>query len=529
MREIENDGICPYCGDASKNLFDPSCIKAGLTLQNRYLVGEYVDKNSEGIGYIGYDMLEESVIYIREFMPKKFCTRMKDGIKIEIIPSCQKFYQNYLERFLNMARSIARFRDLASINPLYDIFEENNTVYYVTDFVRGRSLEDFMKKKSRGMSWDEARQLFMPLLSALEVMHGAGLMHLGIAPKNLIITSDGRLKLCGFSIPEVRQSNAIIEPELFDGYSAPEQYVIREKITESTDVYGFCACLMFALTGKKLTAATKRALNSRVMASNKMVLKDVSPKVVTAISDGLNMLMDERTKSFDDLRKELSSIKELVNEDIGQRNVKNVSRRKFYVITGCCFFVVAISVAVAIFCVSNGTKRSEADPVDSSSSFVDSTTTEKASAEKSQAQVVVPDLSGVTLKDAQKAAASNGDYEVLLSEEEFSDVIVAGRIISQLPAAGTQIKRGSVVVVNVSKGQKMRSLPEIKGLTISAASSKISSSGLVPKKEEAFSDTVPKGLIVGYKEHKVGDVLEYGTEVTIIVSKGKDADELVRK
>ena len=139
----------------------------------------------------------------------------------------------------------------------------------------------------------------------------------------------------------------------------------------------------------------------------------------------------------------------------------------------------------------------------------------------SQTKVQVPDLVGKDYKTIKSKPSS--EYQVLLSSEEFSESVNEGIIISQVPGASEQMDQGSAILVTVSKGKKMRKLPEITGLTISDASQKVTSAGFVPIQKQEYSDTVPSGAVIGYDGHNAEDMAEYGSEISILVSKGKQA------
>ena len=83
--------------------------------------------------------------------------------------------------------------------------------------------------------------------------------------------------------------------------------------------------------------------------------------------------------------------------------------------------------------------------------------------------------------------------------------------------------KGSIIAVVVSKGPSVRELPAIKNLSLSDASVAVTEAGFIPRKsEEAFSDEVPAGSVIGYKRYEEGDMMEYGTIIEIVVSKGPD-------
>lgn len=80
---------------------------------------------------------------------------------------------------------------------------------------------------------------------------------------------------------------------------------------------------------------------------------------------------------------------------------------------------------------------------------------------------------------------------------------------------------GSTIAVNVSKGPQKQIVPDVTGKTLSEASQAITNAKLVPVQTSEYNDDYAQGIVIGYKNCEEGDLLDYGTEVIIIVSKGK--------
>ena len=117
-------------------------------------------------------------------------------------------------------------------------------------------------------------------------------------------------------------------------------------------------------------------------------------------------------------------------------------------------------------------------------------------------------------------SSQSSNYQVLLSSKQFSDTVPEGRIISQSPEPNTKIAKGTAIVVVVSQGMSVRTLPDIKGKTLAEASQAVTSAGLIPTKIDDFSQTVPQGYAIGYKDAHPGSKLNFGSQVVIVISKG---------
>ena len=190
--------------------------------------------------------------------------------------------------------------------PIYDIFQQNHTAYVISEWTEHITLAEYVERSGGRLEWNAARALFMPVLSGLSDLYQAGVRHLGLSPDNLIITQSGKMKLWGFCVRSVRQTGTQLEPELFRGCAAVEQYSEPNKISQATDVYGFTAVLFYALTGELPQEAVKRRNDGRLLIPTN-ILKQIPPHIVTALANGLQVEPDRRTQTFERLRAELSA------------------------------------------------------------------------------------------------------------------------------------------------------------------------------------------------------------------------------
>ena len=537
MEDISGNIICPHCGHDQRVEVDDGRIKPRTLLQEKYLVGEKVDQNGEGIGYIGYDIYQNSIIYIKEFFPQNLCQRSEDGINVTIQSKVQSYFDKYKDEFLLTARSFAKLKELSVIVSAYDIFKEGNTAYYVCEWINGINLIEYINKQGGYITWQDARPLFMPLLSTLGSLHKYGILHLGINPENLIITFDNKIKLIGFSMKSIRKKNSVLSPELYSGYSAIEQYVLNKPISEKTDIYSFAACLFFAISGEAPNNAMQRKKDAQLLISEN-IIKNTPKNIIKALAHSLKIDPDDRPSSFEELRLELSPViinkpeEDNMKTDNGQTLDKSFSKtenkedtennKKLIWIAIPCIIAILALIAFGFFWMYKNANKNINQSLDSNSSEIVSSDSSTNSSETTKAsnQIVVPNIIGVDFKEAQRIANDQKLYELIQSGESFSDSAPAGVIISQSPPSGEQVKKGSVIDVEVSKGPKMRTLPAISNLSLSEASDKIASIGLIPIKVESESDKVGKGFIIGYKDNKPGDKVEYGKQVGIVVSKG---------
>ena len=130
----------------------------------------------------------------------------------------------------------------------------------------------------------------------------------------------------------------------------------------------------------------------------------------------------------------------------------------------------------------------------------------------------VPDLSGMTLDEARRTLEKAGLALKGQVEEEESDSVPAGQIISQNPAAGSQISKGTEIAVTVSTGKKQVRVPDVKGLSLDEARSTLESMGL--RLEPNYIDShEPENRVLAVEG--TGSEVDEGSSVTVTISNGR--------
>lgn len=541
MSDMQGKDICPVCGHMKNEPQEKGALPYGTVLQNRYAVGRALRSNGEGVTYIGIDHVLNIRIELREYYPASLAERDADGKRVRILGGSEFFYQENLTEFLRYSREIAHMRELSSIVQIYDIFEENNAAYTVSEWNDSITLRYFVQRSGGNIGWNAARQLFMPVLSSLSVLHAHSILHLGISPDTLLIMRDGKMRLGGFSIAAVRQMDTDFPPELVPGCAAIEQYIMGDTPSEATDVYGFAASLFYALTGSLPPEAPRRRMDARLMIPN-AIMHSIPPYVVSSLANALQVPPEKRTPTFERLREEIAAVPAVTAAIESSQKIekavpaappaaeKEQKKKKevsgFVWVISSCLVMLVIFVAIAIVWMNrNGAQTPQAAPtsVSQTASQVGSQFS-SGGASSALDQVTVPNLVGQDyqkLASAESSASSGSDYQLLQADKpQFSDTYAEGKIISQDPKPGTKMSRGSNIVVVVSQGPALRTLPPIAGQSLNQAAAAVTAVGLVPTKADAYSSTVTKGTVIGYKDVTAGSQMAYGSKVTILVSDG---------
>jgi serine/threonine-protein kinase len=166
---------------------------------------------------------------------------MRNGNNVTVsVPDNHDSYESQKEKFKKEA---IRLRNLHNkhIVRVHDLFEENGTVYYVMDFIDGRSLADVLKQQGP-MSEAEARKMLEQLLLILDAVRRQGLTHMDIKPSNILMEQGRNVRLMDLGIADVTDtvnsatSGMMGTPK----YAAPEQFSSAEakpQLTAATDIY----------------------------------------------------------------------------------------------------------------------------------------------------------------------------------------------------------------------------------------------------------------------------------------------------
>lgn len=234
-------------------------IRTGNQLQNgKYRIESILGQGGFGITYLATLTFLDKKVAIKEFFLSGYCVRQtgQNTITPQSLPL--EKYAGFKEKFLDEARIISQF-DHSSIVKVTDIFEENNTAYFVMEYIEGETLAQIIRRKGK-LTENEAINYIIQAANALQIVHDKGILHRDIKPENIIITTQGVAKLIDFGTArEFTQDKTIAQTSIVTaGYAPIEQYSDRHKRGSYTDIYALGATLYACLTGKDPIPPTDR-------------------------------------------------------------------------------------------------------------------------------------------------------------------------------------------------------------------------------------------------------------------------------
>ncbi len=531
MSRKEDTGPCPSCGFDESVPHDNSFLPMRTLLNGRYLVGRCLSSNGESITYLAYDCKTDAPVQVQEYMPEVLCGRRLDG-SISIREGCETNYKTLLLEYDNILKTLRQQGRLSGIIPVVDIIHEKGTVYGVFQRIQAAPLGRFLTRCGGELNWSRVKKLFIPLLNTLASLHDAGVVHRGISPETILIDRAGDLWLSGFSTVALRTSQSEISPQLFTGYSAPEQYDPSGFQGPWTDVYAVGAVMYKALTGTMPPQSTSRRINDNLCPCNQLnpsVPQNVSDVIAAATEynydartqsveemlSGLLQAAESRTSVYVASKPEEASPPALRTErkekEVPTRKVYSRSRSALYAVLSMLVTFGILAYVMMRF-IDASTITEEPSSSSSSSSGLNI-----AAGPMMEAGNKVPNFIGNSLESIQATPLYTENYFFSIREEENDDY-AEGIVFNQSPEQGAPMQNKGTVVLYVSKGAPMIPMPNVTGRTVDEAIQILNAAGFSPDNYQ---------VIESFEDGEEGKVLRTNIAPDTPIRKNKDKIMLI--
>ncbi len=446
----------------------------------------------------------------------------------------------FIDSFRRESQAAASLSHPNIVN-IYDVGREGNIHYIVMELIQGKTLSDYIKEQGP-MPYPKVIALSKQIAAALAFAHKNHIIHRDVKPHNVMITPNGTAKITDFGIAKAVNAATIVDnTEGIIGsvhYFSPEQ-ARGGYVDEKSDIYSLGIVMYEMLTGR-VPFDGDNPVNIALMHINGEMVPP--SRLVDGVPPALEHIILKCTDKYPVNR--FASADELIE---ALNNLEFVST------------VVGDSVLV------NGRNRdeqrgpiAETDYDDGEDEYVDEREYNRKKGKKtpmskkkkriiiiaSAAAAIVlfliigfatglfggkdieaPDFKNMTLKEA-KTAAKEYNIKIKKGDEVISEDVEKGCIVSQDPEAGTTIKTGSTVTVNISKGLGDGSVPDLKGKKQSELSDYLKAAGfeLGTVSEEASDQE--KGTVLS-QDPAAGEEVEKGTAINVVVSDGSKAKATV--
>lgn len=311
-----------------------------------YIIEQVLGQGGFGITYkVSANIRVDNVIIrtffaVKEFFIKESCERDSHDSVCYSSPVKDKVEESKKD-FLAEAKRLNKISlehpNLIHVN---EVFEANNTVYYVMEYLDGGNLRNYVRQHG-ALSEHDALEMMKPIFKAVDFLHQNRMIHLDIKPDNIMLKRDadsGKIipVLIDFGLSKHYDKNGKPTSSIrilgcSDGYAPMEQYVGINTFTPQADVYALAATLLFSLTGKDPAIATE--LNKKQIVGS---LPDtISPKLKDALVAAMKMRKEERTQNACSLLNSLDvQLENTTNSETPDLNVNKTKIKKYNITRG---------------------------------------------------------------------------------------------------------------------------------------------------------------------------------------------------
>ena len=462
--------------------------------------------------------------------------------------------KDLLEQFRREAKSAARLEHPYIIN-IYDVVSEGDKEYIVMEYAEGITLKEYLQNNK--LSLNAVLEIGVRLADALQHAHSRNIVHCDIKPQNILVDKYLNPKITDFGIAKMVSNQTMIYTPTVMGsvhYLSPEQ-ATGGHVTASSDVYSLGVVLFEMLTGK-VPFDGKTAVSIAMMHAEKQVppLSDYMNEVPAGLQEILDTalakdpakryhnagsmrraLLDLKMQLFpfssNDYRKEMTmaipqetrlSDEEMEGatmimqpvrpkvetadkeESIGEDEMAKKRKKKKSKFTFNKFMILITILVVIASAVANYVLGS------------------------SRAVVTVPNVLKMTVVEAQNLLEAK--KLVVDLEEGYDDTAQPGTIIKQTPAAGEERKEGSKMLLVVNKGAELKSVPEVRTMTLEKATRFIEHAGFVVGEVSKKYDRKEIIGTVLAQQPKGTSKLPKGSKINLVINEGdKPVPDLVGK
>lgn len=294
-------GVCSYChksvSEAAKR--PPAALPERYRLGDQYYLGRVMGNGGFGITYLAWDWRLQRRVIVKELFPRQDVVREPGTGQVLPLKGQEAYYEKLKQRFREEAQVLYRFRRDPSIVNVYQLIEDNNTVYYSMEYLSGFDLRAYMEQQGK-LGWEQLSSYARNLLHTLTILHGQGLIHRDISPDNIFLTSMTEAKLIDFGSARNYNNGQGLTTILKQAYAPVEQYFTNGSQGPWTDVYSFCATMYHALSGVCPPKAPDRAKKDGAIIIERLC-PELPAHVAAAITRGMAVRAEKRFQTAKEL------------------------------------------------------------------------------------------------------------------------------------------------------------------------------------------------------------------------------------
>lgn len=427
--------------------------------------------------------------------------------------------EKFVRRFQREALSASSLNH-PNIVEIYDVGEDDGNFYIVMEYVDGKNLKQLIKRRTK-LSLPEVIDIMKQLTDGIAHAHDSFIIHRDIKPQNMLILDNGLVKITDFGIAVALNSTQLTQTNSVMGsvhYLPPEQ-AAGKGATIKSDIYSLGILMFELLTGtlpfkgenaveialkqmKEPIPSVREIDESIPQSVENIILKACAKNPENRYNNAREMYYD-LCRCLTDEAKEDKKLKyqyiEFEEGDIKRTNEKNVEgdevsikkvdkkdykpKNKFAWIMGSIIGVICIGVVVFLLLLPKITKVPD---------------------------VKIPDVSNMTIVEAETELRKAGFVVDVKVEEVYSDTVEEGKVVKTNPAINRTVKKGTTITLYQSKGTEKIKIEDYKDQNIYEVKAKLEI----------------KGLKVLVESKDVDDVKEYEDKEDIIIDQNPISGEL---
>lgn len=403
-------------------------IQGATLLNGKYRIEKVLGQGGFGITYLATQTVLGNKVAIKELFMQGINDR-HDGMVTVSNNANSNLFTHQKRKFVKEAQRIAGLNN-KHIVKVYNMIEENNTAYYVMDYIEGESLQDVITHHHGALAESSVRDYLNQILSALSAMHQHSIWHLDIKPANIMLDKNGNIVLIDFGASKQIESDGTLTVStslsLTQGFAAPEQLQgTIQNIGAWTDFYALGATLYVLLT--RTMPPTFADIASE--GSNTFHFsQNVSTQMRQMVEWMMKLNKHERPQSVDEIQRRLSSETKVAPQPVKvarKNHSQNNNKSRLWVFIAIAAFFVILVAAISNNSNSTSSPDYQENSNPSVSSLEQSTEAEKPTCEQLVAKVKVS--AKKTDKGILVVASNTSDYTI----EDICVTVDAGNSITE--------------------------------------------------------------------------------------------------
>ena len=492
----------------------------GQKINDRYQIIKSIGEGGMANVYLAYD------------------TILDRDVAVKVLRGDLSNDEKFVRRFQREALSASSLSH-PNIVEVYDVGEDNGQYFIVMEYIEGKNLKDLLKKRGK-LTTTEVVDIMSQIADGLSVAHDSYIIHRDIKPQNIMILENGLVKITDFGIAMAMNATQLTQTNSVMGsvhYLPPEQ-ASGKGSTLKSDIYSMGILMYELLVGvlpyrgdnaveialkhlKEPLPSIREELPDLPQAVENIILKSAAKNPKNRYNDAREMYEDLKT-CLDESRKdepkyeyeypELDSdgkkftkqvenavaLEDEADDDTSTVEIKEISGEEVkkenivLIILAAIFVGLIVIVTTVVFLLPKMLDKK---------------------------QNVVPDVAGLTVKQAIAKLGDEG-FDVNDEQMEISSVDVpSGKVVKTTPASGTKRTKGTKVTLYVSTGDEQHEISDYNGRNYLEVKGELEAYNIIviiEKREVKESDNAKENLVMD-QDVKAGEKLRAGDTITLYI------------